>query len=103
VLVRTIPESGRKTLYLAAHLDRIAGLDDAEAMNLIDRLTAHATQPQFVYRHRWRTNDLVMWDNRCTMHRGTDFDDTRWRRDIQRATVADIANSCEQEGLALPA
>jgi alpha-ketoglutarate-dependent 2,4-dichlorophenoxyacetate dioxygenase len=103
VLVRTIPESGRKTLYLASHLHRIAGLDDDEAMALIEQLTVHATQPQFVYRHRWRTNDLVMWDNRCTMHRGTAFDDTRWARDIQRATVADIANSCIQEGLAIPA
>jgi alpha-ketoglutarate-dependent 2,4-dichlorophenoxyacetate dioxygenase len=102
-LVRTIPESGRKTLYLASHLHRIAGLDDADAQTLIARLTAHATQPQFVYRHRWRANDLVMWDNRCTMHRGTDFDDTRWARDIQRATVADIGNSCEQQGLAIPA
>jgi alpha-ketoglutarate-dependent 2,4-dichlorophenoxyacetate dioxygenase len=103
VLVRAIPESGRKTLYLASHLHRIAGLDDGEAQALVDQLTAHATQPQFVYRHRWRTNDLVMWDNRCTMHRGTDFDDTRWARDIQRATIADVDNSCVQAGLALPA
>jgi alpha-ketoglutarate-dependent 2,4-dichlorophenoxyacetate dioxygenase len=102
-LVRTIPQTGRKTLYLASHLHRIAGFADAEAQTLIDQLTGHATQPQFVYRHRWRTNDLVMWDNRCTMHRGTAFDDTRWARDIQRATVADISNSCEQEGLAIPA
>ncbi len=102
-LVRTLPESGRKTLYLAAHLHRIAGLDDDDAQALVDRLIAHASLPQFVYRHRWRTNDLVMWDNRCTMHRGTDFDDTRWARDIQRATVADIANSCVQEGLTVPA
>jgi alpha-ketoglutarate-dependent 2,4-dichlorophenoxyacetate dioxygenase len=101
-LVRTLPESGRRTLYLAAHLHRIAGMADEDAIALIDQLIAHATQPQFVYRHRWRANDLVMWDNRCTMHRGTAFDDTRWARDIQRATVADTANSCVQEGLALP-
>jgi alpha-ketoglutarate-dependent 2,4-dichlorophenoxyacetate dioxygenase len=102
-LVRTLPETGRTTLYLASHLHRIAGLADTEALALVDQLIAHATQPQFVYRHRWRTNDLVMWDNRCTMHRGTDFDDTRWARDIQRATVADKDNSCVQEGLAIPA
>ena len=102
VLVRTLPETGRKTLYLAAHLHRIDGIADDAAIELIDRLIAHATQPQFVYRHRWRTNDLVMWDNRCTMHRGTDFDDTRWARDIQRATIADTANSCALAGLALP-
>ena len=56
---------------------------------------AHATQRQFVYTHRWRANDLVMWDNRCTMHRGTEFDDLRWKRDVQRATVSDIGNSVE--------
>ena len=49
--------------------------------------------------HRWRVHDLVLWDNRCTMHRGTDYDDTRWKRDMHRATVADCANSCEQEGI----
>lgn len=55
----------------------------------------HATQRQFVYTHRWRMHDLVLWDNRCTMHRGTDFDEQRWKRDMQRATVSDVANSCE--------
>ena len=70
---------------------------------LIDELVAHATQRQFVYTHRWRVHDLVIWDNRCTMHRGTDFDDLRWKRDMQRATVCDIANSCEQEGIDIEA
>jgi len=55
------------------------------------------------YTHRWRVNDVLMWDNRCTMHRGTAFDDLRWRRDVQRATVSDVANTCEQEGLAAAA
>jgi alpha-ketoglutarate-dependent taurine dioxygenase len=62
-----------------------------------------ATQRQFVYTHRWRVHDLVIWDNRCTMHRGTDFDDLRWKRDMQRATVCDAANSCEQAGIAIEA
>jgi alpha-ketoglutarate-dependent 2,4-dichlorophenoxyacetate dioxygenase len=62
-----------------------------------------ATQRQFVYTHRWRVHDLVIWDNRCTMHRGTDFDDLRWKRDMQRATVCDVANSCEQAGIAIEA
>jgi len=66
---------------------------------LTDELAAHATQRRFVYTHRWRVNDFVMWDNRCTMHRGTEFDDLRWRRDVQRATVSDVANTCEQEGV----
>jgi alpha-ketoglutarate-dependent 2,4-dichlorophenoxyacetate dioxygenase len=103
VLVRTIPESGRKSLYLASHAGRILGMPEREGRALIDELVAHATQRQFVYTHRWRVHDLVIWDNRCTMHRGTDFDDLRWKRDMQRATVCDVANSCEQAGIAIVA
>jgi len=73
----------------------VIGMPEDEGRKLLDELMEHATQRQFIYTHRWRTNDLVMWDNRCTMHRGTDFDDLRWKRDVQRATVSDIANSCE--------
>lgn len=103
VLVRTHPGSKRKTLYIASHAGRIIGMPDAEATDLLDELTAHATQRQFVYTHRWRVHDLVMWDDRCTMHRGTAFDDLRWRRDMQRATVSDVAPTCEQEGVAVAA
>ncbi len=88
-LVRRIPESGRESLYLASHVGRIEGLPDAEAEALLAELIAHATQRQFVYTHRWRVGDLVMWDNRCTMHHGTDFEDTRWPRDLQRSTTSD--------------
>jgi alpha-ketoglutarate-dependent 2,4-dichlorophenoxyacetate dioxygenase len=95
VLVRTIPETGRRALYLASHAGGIVGMPQAEALKLIDELTAHATQRQFVYTHRWRENDLVMWDNRCTMHRGTDFEEARWKRDMRRATVSDVGNTCE--------
>ena len=102
-LVRVIAESGRKSLYLASHAGRIFGMPEAEGRALIDQLIEHATRRQFVYTHRWRVNDLVMWDDRCTMHRGTAFDDLRFRRDVQRATVSDVANSCEQEGLAVAA
>jgi alpha-ketoglutarate-dependent 2,4-dichlorophenoxyacetate dioxygenase len=103
MLVRTIPESGRKSLYLASHAGRILGMPETEGGALIDELVAHATQRQFVYTHRWRIHDLVIWDNRCTMHRGTEFDDLRWKRDMQRATVCDVANSCEQAGVAIAA
>ena len=103
VLVRVIPESGRKSLYLASHAGRIFGMPDAEGRALIDELIEHATRRQFVYTHRWRVNDLVMWDDRCTMHRGTAFDDLRFRRDVQRATVSDVANTCEQEGIGIAA
>jgi alpha-ketoglutarate-dependent 2,4-dichlorophenoxyacetate dioxygenase len=103
VLVRTIRESGRKSLCLASHAGRVLGVPEHDGRALIDELVAHATQRQFVYTHRWRIHDLVIWDNRCTMHRGTEFDDLRWKRDMQRATVCDVANSCEQEGVAIAA
>jgi alpha-ketoglutarate-dependent 2,4-dichlorophenoxyacetate dioxygenase len=99
-LVRTIPESGRKSLYLASHAGRVFGMPEPDGGVLIEELIAHATQRQFVYTHRWRVYDLVIWDDRCTMHRGSEFADLRWKRDMQRATVSDDANSCEQEGIA---
>jgi len=99
LVVRTLPQTGRKTLYLASHAGRIVGMPEAEGRALLDELMAHATQRQFVYSHRWRAHDLVMWDDRCTMHRATGYDDLRWPRDVQRATVSDVANSCEQEGV----
>jgi alpha-ketoglutarate-dependent 2,4-dichlorophenoxyacetate dioxygenase len=101
VLVRRHPGSGRKCLYLAAHAGRILGMPDAEGQALLAELTEFATQRRFVHSHRWRVNDLVMWDNRCTMHRGRPFDDQRWKRDAQRATVEDVANTLEQEGVLL--
>ena len=103
MLVRTLPESGRKSLYVASHAGRIFGMPEAEGRALLEQLIAHISQRQFVYTHRWRPDELVMWDNRCTMHRGTDYDDLRWVRDMRRATVSDVANTCEQEGIAVPA
>jgi alpha-ketoglutarate-dependent 2,4-dichlorophenoxyacetate dioxygenase len=92
-LVRSIPESGRRSLYLASHIGGIRGMPDDAAQALVDELVAHATDRRFTYLHRWRVGDLVMWDNRCTMHRGTPFDDTRWPRDLQRATTSDRADA----------
>ncbi len=95
VLVRTIPENGRRALYTASHAVRVIGLPEDESTRLLDELMAHATQRRFVHTHRWRVHDLVMWDNRCTLHRGTDYDEQRWERDMQRATVSDVGNTCE--------
>ena len=102
MLVRIIPQNGRKSLYVASHAGRIFGMADTEGRALIDELIAHVTQRQFVHSHRWRPNEMVMWDNRCTMHRGTDFDDLRWVRDMRRVTLSDVANTCEQAGVAPP-
>ena len=98
-LVRHHPASGRTSLYLASHASHIIGSPVEEGRALIEELIAFATQPQFVYRHRWTVGDLVIWDNRCTMHRGRPYDDTQ-RRVLHRSTVSDIANTLEQEGFA---
>ncbi len=103
VLVRRLQDSGRMSLYIASHAGAIRGMADPEARALLDELTAHATQRQFIYSHRWRVKDLVIWDDRCTMHRGLEFDDQRWARDMRRATVSDVAPTCEQMGLAVAA
>ena len=100
-MIRRSERTGRAALYLAAHAGRIYGMPDDRAKALIDELLAHATRRQFLYLHRWRPNDLVMWDNRCTMHRGRPFEDLRWRRDFRRATVSDEIPSCERRGLAV--
>ena len=73
-LVRTNPLTGRKSLYLASHASHIIGLPVESGRALIEELTEHATQPGFVYSHRWEPDDLVMWDDRWTMHRATPYD-----------------------------
>ena len=97
LLVRRHAGSGRKTLYLASHASHVIGWPVEEGRRLIEELVAFATQPHFVYPHRWRVGDLVIWDDRCTMHRGRPYDDTRHRRDMHRTTVSDEINSVERE------
>ncbi|MFO1024806.1 MAG: TauD/TfdA family dioxygenase [Acetobacteraceae bacterium] len=88
VLVRTHPGSGRKSLYLSSHAGRIRGMEEPEARMLLMDLNEFATQPQFVHTHSWKVSDLVMWDNRCTMHRAREYDETEVR-DMHRTTVSD--------------
>ena len=90
-LVRTIPRSKRKSLYLASHAARIIDWPVPEGRLLLRDLIEHATQREFVYRHRWSAGDLVIWDNRATMHRATPFEDTKVRRELRRVTTLDIA------------
>jgi alpha-ketoglutarate-dependent 2,4-dichlorophenoxyacetate dioxygenase len=94
-LVRTHPGSGRKSLYLASHIGTIIGWPVPEARAFIRDLTEHATQPQFVYAHKWQPFDLVMWDNRCTMHRVRRYDNSQ-PRDMRRTTVAGTETTAEQ-------
>ena len=88
--MRVNPRTRRRSLYLASHASRIVGLAGARRAALLRDLIEHATQPQFVYRHAWRVGDLVIWDNRATMHRGRPFDDTKHRRELRRVTTLDI-------------
>ncbi len=87
-LVRTLPRSGRKTLYLGSHAGEIVGMTVPEGRMLLHDLTEQATQREFVYRHTWKVGDFVIWDNRCTMHRGREFDMSEVR-DMRRTTVND--------------
>ena len=86
-MVRKHPVTGRSSLYISPiYNDEIEGMDPEEARQLLDELTAFAAQPRFVYRHRWEPDDVVMWDNRCTMHQVTLFD-PRERRVMHRTTI----------------
>jgi alpha-ketoglutarate-dependent 2,4-dichlorophenoxyacetate dioxygenase len=96
-LVRTHFPSGRRTLYLASHCSKVVGWPEDEGRKLLQELMAFATQPRFVYQHRWTQFDLVLWDNRCTMHRGREYDDLTYTRDMRRTTVSEHASSLEQE------
>jgi alpha-ketoglutarate-dependent 2,4-dichlorophenoxyacetate dioxygenase len=89
-LIRTIPRSGRRSLYVASHASRIVDWPVPEGRLLLRDLIEHATQPQFVHRHAWRVGDLVIWDNRATMHRARPFDDAKYRRELRRVTTLDI-------------
>ncbi len=95
-LVRRHAGSQRHSLYLASHIGAIHGMQRPEALMLIRDLTEHATQRQFVYSHTWRVHDLVIWDNRCTMHRGRTYDDQRYKRDMRRMTLEDSAPTLAQ-------
>jgi len=89
-LIRALSGSQRKSLYVASHASRIIDWPVPEGRLLLRELMEHATQPEFVYRHVWHEGDLVIWDNRATMHRARPFDDARYRRELRRVTTLDI-------------
>ena len=94
-LVRTNPATGRRSLYLASHASRILDWPVPEGRLFLRDLIEHATGPEFTYTHSWRVGDLVIWDNRATMHRGLAYDDTRYRRELRRVTTLDLPLSGE--------
>jgi taurine dioxygenase len=86
-VVRVHPETGRKALYIGEKVSRFDGLTAEESKPLIRYLCQHATRPEFVYRHQWKKNDILVWDNRCTLHQALgDFDETQLRH-MERTTV----------------
>jgi alpha-ketoglutarate-dependent 2,4-dichlorophenoxyacetate dioxygenase len=87
-MVRVNPVNERRAVYVGAHAGRVVGLPDEEGAELIRELNAHTTQERYVYSHRWRAGDLVVWDNRATLHRATPYDAAKYKRLLQRATVA---------------
>jgi alpha-ketoglutarate-dependent 2,4-dichlorophenoxyacetate dioxygenase len=87
-LVRANPVNGRKTLFIGAHASHIAGMSIEDGRALLRELTAFVTQPRFCYRHEWRQADVVVWDNRCVLHRATPFDTAQYQRFMQRTTVS---------------
>jgi alpha-ketoglutarate-dependent 2,4-dichlorophenoxyacetate dioxygenase len=104
-VVRVVPESGREALYIGQHTTHIVGWPREEGERFLNELNAFATQPQFVYTHRWRVGDLVIWDNRCTLHRATGYDVFRYKRDLRRTTINEHGpeiSSTDALGIAAP-
>ena len=97
-LVRANPVNGRKAFYVGSHACEIVGMPTAEARALLRELRETATRPELVYTHRWRVGDLVMWDNRCMLHRGRPWDESRYRRVMHRTTVAGTGPTAPDEG-----
>ena len=86
-IVRTHPDTGRKCLFLGDHAEYIVGMDYGEGRALIDELNALAVHPDLTYEHRWKPGELIVWDNRCLMHRATSYDPFTQRRVVRRCTV----------------
>ena len=87
-LVRRNPANGREALFLGAHASHVEGLSVTEGRAFLKELLDHVTQPRFCYRHEWQEGDLIIWDNRCVLHRVTPYDNARYKRLMQRTTVS---------------
>jgi taurine dioxygenase len=86
-IIRTHPETGRKAIYVGNHSSHVVGMDVSEGETLLAELEAHATQIDFIYRHKWQVNDVIMWDNRCTMHCVEPYDAAKEKRAVHRVVV----------------
>jgi taurine dioxygenase len=86
-VVRTHPETGRRCLFLGDHAEYIVGMPYADGRALIEELNALAVHPDLSYEHHWKTRELIVWDNRCVLHRATPYDAATQGRVIRRCTV----------------
>jgi len=100
-VVRTNPGNGRRNFYTGAHASHVIGWPVEKGRKLMEDLVAKATQPEFVYSHKWRQYDFVIWDNRCVLHRATQFDSAKYRRVMRRTTVAGAGPTVSEAGEAL--
>ena len=92
-LVRQNPVTGEKNVFVGSHVKQIEGMPDSEAQPLIKRLISEVTRPQSVYRHRWQSGDLMIWDNRCVLHRGCGYDADKYRRRMHQTRVRGLGPS----------
>jgi alpha-ketoglutarate-dependent 2,4-dichlorophenoxyacetate dioxygenase len=99
-VTRVHPGSKRKSLYIGSHASHIIGMPLPDGRLLLQELLEHATQPQFVYHHHYRLGDMIIWDNRCTMHRGSRYEERKYKRELARSTVTEGVPLISDERLA---
>ena len=88
--------NGLKSLMIGAHAKHFVGWGEGKGRLFLEDLLARTITPEIIYRHEWQNGDLILWDNRCTLHRATEYDELNARRDLQRTTVSDEINSVER-------
>ena len=98
-VVRVIPDSGRTALYIGNHATHIVGWPEETGEKFLQDLNDFATQPQFIYAHKWREGDFVIWDNRCTLHRATQYDVFKYKRDLRRTTINESGPEISSTGM----
>jgi len=96
-LVRSNPVTGEKSYYVGSHARSIEGWGDEDGRGLIDDLIARAVRPENIYQHRWKVGDLLIWDNRCLLHRGRPYDADRYRRRMHQTRVAGVSPTLEED------
>ena len=104
-IVRVVPESGRTALYIGNHATHVIGWPLDEGQRFLQELNDFAAQPRFIYVHKWRAGDLIIWDNRCTLHRGAGWDVFKYKRDLRRTTINEYGpeiSSTDALGIAPP-